>query len=103
MNIQPQIGTNVVIWAIVLYLIYKVQLANELAARKSFLRLLDKNRELMKAEEDKRNLEDDVRKLEADNERIRKEVAVSGMNEMQVQLVQVRSAVRCMSTFSNSS
>ncbi len=103
MNIQPQIGTNAVIWAIVLYLIYKVQLANELESRKSFLRLLDKNRELMKAEKDKRALEDDVRKLEADNERIRKEVAVSGMNDMQVQLVQVRSAVRCMSTFSNSS
>ena len=100
---SKQTGTNVATWGIVLYLIYKVQLANELAARKSFLRLLDKNRELMRAEEDKRVLADDVRKLEADNERIRKEVAVSGMNEMQVQLVQVRPAVRCMSKFSDSS
>ena len=71
-------------------LIYRVQLTNELTARKSFLRILDKNRELMKAEEDKRALADDNRKLAADNARIRKQVAVSGMNEMQVQLVQVR-------------
>ena len=90
MNIQTQIGSNVAIWGVVLYLIHKVQLATELAARKSFLRLLDKNRELMRAEEDNRALADDNRELEADNERIRKEVAVSGMNEMQVQLVQVR-------------
>ena len=103
MNIQTQIGSNVAIWGVVLYLIHKVQLATELAARKSFLRLLDKNRELMRAEDDRRALADDVRKLEADNERIRKEVAVSGMNEMQVQLVQVRLAVRCMSKFSDSS
>ena len=103
MNIQTQIGSNVAIWGVVLYLIHKVQLATELAARKSFLRLLDKNRELMRAEEDNRALADDNRKLEADNERIRKEVAVSGMNEMQAQLVQVRPAVRWMSKFSDSS
>ena len=78
------------IWIVVLYLIYRVQLANELETRKSFLRVLDKNKELMKAEEDKRALADDNRKLAADNARIRKQVAVSGMNEMQVQLVQVR-------------
>ena len=76
---------------------------SDLANRNSFLRVLDNSRELVKAEEDKRTLENNVRKLEADNERIRKEVAVSGMNEMQVQLVQVRPAVRCMSKFSDSS
>ena len=91
------------IWIVVLYQIYRVQLANELTARKSFLRVLDKNKELMKAEEDKRALADDNRQLAADNERIREQVAVSGMNEMQVQLVQVRPAVRCMSKFSDSS
>ena len=80
------------IWIVVLYQIYRVQLANELTARKSFLRVLDKNKELMKAEEDKRALADDNRKLAADNEKIRKQVAVSGMNEMQVQLVQVRAS-----------
>ena len=52
--------------------------------------MLDKNKELIKAEEDKRALADDNRKLAADNEKIRDQVAVSGMNEMQVQLVQVR-------------
>ena len=91
-----QIATNTGIWAIVLYQIYRVQLANELTARKSFLHVLDKNNELMKAEEDKRALADDNRKLAADNARIRKQVAVSGMNEMQVQLVQVRTLVCCM-------
>ena len=85
-----QIATRTWIWGIVLYLIYRVQLANELDTRKSFLRVLDKNKELMKAEEDKRALADDNRKLAADNERIREQVAVSGMNEMQVQIVQVR-------------
>ena len=81
--------STAVIWAIVLNLIYRIQLANDLAARKAFLRVLDKNRELMKAEEDKRALADNVRELEIDNERIRKEVAVSGMNKMQVKMVQV--------------
>ena len=80
------------IWIVVLYQIYRVQLANELTARKSFLRVLDKNKELMKAEEDKRALADDNRQLAADNERIREQVAVSGMNEMQVELVQVRAS-----------
>ena len=103
MNTQTQIGTNAVVWGVVSYLIYNVHLANEIAARKSFLRLLDKNRELMRAEDDlmraeddKKALADDIRMLEADNERIRKEVAISGMNEMQVQIVQVRPLVCCM-------
>ena len=82
-----------------LYLIYRVQLSNELAARQSFLRLMDKNAELidkdaelMRAEDEKKALAEDVRQLEAANEKIRKEVAISGMNEMQVVLVQVSSA-----------
>ena len=87
------------IWIVVLYQIYRVQLANELTARKSFLRVLDKNKELMKAEEDKRALADDNRKLAADNEKIRKQVAVSGMNEMQVQLVKVRAPMSFICAF----
>ena len=50
----------------------------------------------MKVKEDKRALVDDVRKLEVDNERIRNEVAVSGMNQMQVQLVQVSAFCWCL-------
>ena len=72
--------------------IFGIQFANELAERKTFLRVLDKNKELIKAEEDKRALAADVRKLEAANERIREEVAISGLNQMQVKLVQVSGA-----------
>ena len=51
-------------------------------------RIKDKNEELTRAEDAKKGLEKEVSDLEKQNEKIRKEVAVSGLNEMQVRLVE---------------
>ena len=82
--------THLFSWLLLMLVLFETHRRSDLHARESFLHVLDNYKELMKAEEDKRALADDVRKLEADNESIRKQIAVSGMNEMQVQLVQVR-------------
>ena len=83
------------IWFFVLYLIYLIQRSNELSMRQTFIRIKDKNAvikdktgELTKAQDVNTELQRANSSLEADNERIRNEIAISGMTKMQVLLVE---------------